>query len=68
MPLIEQQDVVNVCASPGTSPTTAHLITQLKRVLEDYPPVRIVALTESVVASNDGTGPKRSLTAVVETV
>lgn len=62
MPLISQQDIVSVRAGDSDD-----LIEKLNHVLEDYPPVRIVSMTETVLRT--GGGPtQRSLKAVIETV
>lgn len=59
MPLIDQQDVVTVTSTEGGTPAAA---AELKRILEAYPPVRLVSVA---ISSTAGTV---TLVAVVETI
>jgi hypothetical protein len=68
MPLIPQQDIVTVRGQAGTGITTEPLISDLKKLLEKYPPVRILSITETVSKSGTGHGDYRTLTALIETV
>lgn len=58
MPLIPQQDIVSVTDIGPGEPINE----RLKKLLEDYPPVRILSLTETVLMGT------RKLTAVIEAV
>ena len=57
MPLIDQQDVVTVTSTKGARAAVA----ELKRILEAYPPVRLVSIAMSSTAGTV------TLVAVVET-
>ncbi|WP_166979326.1 hypothetical protein [Paramicrobacterium fandaimingii] len=64
MPLIKQQDVISVVGSGHD-----RAILELKKVLKEYPPVKVVAISTQDVLNPLGRGALAvRLTAVVETV